>query len=76
MPSSPNGNARNTTYDQPIAGGHGISGDATIYNGYSIIPPYSGAVNSTNVLYSQQPLIIGMGGPTYMNGSQNMSSQC
>ena len=49
--------------------------DATTYNGYTIAPPYTRAVNSTNMLYAQQLPIIAMGGPTYTYTNQNTCSQ-
>ena len=62
-------------HDQPVVGNYGTNGDVAAYNGYPLIPPYSRAVNSTNIPYTQQLPITIMGGPTYMYASQNMSSQ-
>ena len=55
--TNPVGNACNTSHDPPLVGGYGISGnmDAATYNGYTMAPPYSGVVNSTNMSYAQQP---------------------
>ena len=72
--TKPSGNAWNKTHDPPIMGSFGMNGSADVvtYNGYNMVPPYLGAVNSTNTPYAQQPPITAMGGPTYTYSNQNM----
>ena len=71
-----NGNTWNTTHDLSIVGSFGVSRsvDTATYNGYNIVPPYSRAVNNTNIPYAQQLPITAMGGLTYSYSNQNMYS--
>ena len=71
---NPAENAWNITHDPPIVGGCGISGnmDPATYNGYTMAPPYSRAVNSTNMSYAQQSPIIATGGLTYTYTKQSV----
>ena len=48
---------------------------AATYNGCTMAPPYSGAVNGTNMPYAQQLPITTTGGPTYTYTNQNVYSQ-
>ena len=55
LSTNPNRNTWNTTHNPLAVGGYGMNEnvDAAMYNGYAMAPPYSGAVNSTNMPYTQ-----------------------
>ena len=76
VPTNLSGNVWNTTHDPPVVGsfGIGVSADTVTCNGYNMAPPYSRAVNNTNISFTQQLIVTAIGGPTYNYSNQTMHS--